>query len=200
MKYLKPLLLLSFLVLLTQPGCTSVVRPSISSSEFLTNEKKIPTNMALYVTDEFRNYSSSQTDIFEGRKWKLELGPATTDALRYALESRFENVALNVGRPQFPIELPEGSLVVVPTFDSVKQTGPIFVKFEKYHVTITMTVCVYDPAGLGLKKMTLTGKGDKAGSAGFGSPGHAALPEASRYAIKQLVDQILQNLMELSVK
>lgn len=192
--------MLPFLALLTQLGCTANIRPTISSSEFLTNEKKISTNTALYVTDEFRKYSSSHTDVMDMKKWKLELGPATTDAIRYALESRFEKVTIHVGHPQFPTELPEGSLVVTPTFDSVKQTGPVLAKFEKYHVIITMTVNVYDPAGQVLKKMTITGKGEKAGSIGYDSAGHAALPEASRLAIKQLVDQIVQNLVELAVK
>jgi len=190
----------SFFALLTQLGCTANVRPTFSPSEFVTNEEKLPANAALHVTDEFRKYSSSHTDVMDMKKWKLELGPATTDALRFALESRFENVTLRVGQPQFPIELPAKSLVVVPTIDSVKQTGPVLAKFEKYHVTITMTVSVYDPAGDELKKMTVTGKGEKAGSIGFDSPGHAALPEASRLAIKQLVDQILENLVKLAVK
>lgn len=200
MKYLKCLSMLSFLMLLTQFGCTANVRPTISSSEFLTNEKKISTNTALYVTDEFRKYSSSHTDVMDMKEWKLELGPATTDALRYALENRFEEVTIHVGHPQFPIELPADSLVMVPTFDSVKQTGPVLAKFEKYHVIITMTVHVYDPTGQVLMKMSITGKGDKAGSIGYDSAGHAALPEASRLAIKQLVDQIAQNLVELAIK
>lgn len=192
--------MLLFFALLTQFGCTAAIRPNISASEFITNQEKVPTNAALYVTDEFRNYSSTHVDVMDIKKWKLELGPATTDALRYALESRFENVTLSVGQPQFPVDLPAGSLVVVPTFDSVSQRGPVFFKFEKYHVTVRMTVCVYDPAGRELKKMNLTGRGDKAGSIGYDSAGHSALPEASRLAIKQVVDQILQNLAELATK
>lgn len=198
MKYLKSLSMLLSFALLTQLGCTAAIRPNISASEYITNQEKVPTNVALHVTTEFRKYSSSHTDVMDLKNWKLELGPATTDALRYALESRFENVMVSDGQPQFPVSLPEGSLVVVPTFNSVKQTGPVLVKFEKYHVTIQMTVCVYDPAGRELKKMSLTGKGEKAGAIGYDSAGHAALPEASRLAIKQIVDQILQNLIELA--
>ncbi len=197
MKFFKPLLFLWLFILMSQFGCTASVRPTFSPSEFLCNEDKNTTDVSLYVTDEFREYSFKQTDVMDLKEWKLELGPATTDALRFALESRFENVSLKLGKPQFPVNMHAGSIIVVPSFCSVKQTGPVLFKFEKYHVTITLNVVIYDPEGKELKQLTITGKGDKTGSIGYDSAGHAALPEATRLAVRHVADQIIQHILEL---
>lgn len=198
MKLLKPFVLPCLFLVFTQLGCTVNVRPTFSSSEFLSNENKIPTDVQLYVTEEFREYSYKETDVIDMKEWKLELGPATTDALRFILESHFENASVKLGEPQFPVELPDGSFVIVPTFVSVKQTGPVLVKFEKYHVTIMMDITIYDPKGKELKILELTGKGEKAGSIGYDSAGHAALPEASRMAIREIAEQLIQELTTMA--
>jgi len=201
MKYLKSLcLVLLLFALLSECGCTAVIRPTISASEYITSEKKVPTNVAFYATDEFREYSSKHTDVMDMKKWQLELGPAASDALRYAIESRFQKATVRAGEPSFPVDLPAGSLVVVPAFESAEQTGPVVFKFEKYHVAVTMKVRVHDPAGNELKNMTITGKGEKAGAIGYDSAGHSALPEAARLAIKEVADQIVRSLLELAAK
>lgn len=187
-------------VVLTQGGCTAIIRPTISPSEFFINEKKLLPDVALYVPDGFREYSSKHTDVGDLKQWQLEVGPPATDALRYALESRFENVTVHASQPHFPLSSPGPSLVVVPAFDSVKAAFPVAFKFEVYRVALTMTIRVYDSAGNELKAVTLTGKGKKTGSIGYDSAGHAALPEACRRAIKEVVDQAVEAIAELAAK
>lgn len=185
--------------LLAQSGCTVIIRPTISPSEFLNNGEKLSCTVALYVLDEFREYSSKHADVGDLKQWHLELGPVATDALRCALESRFKNVTVHVNRPQFPLASPAPSLVVVPAFDKVKAAFPVVFKFENYRVVVTMTIRVYDEVGKELQAVTLTGKGKKAGAIGSGSPGHAALPEACRQAIMEIVDQAAEVTAKLSV-
>jgi len=196
-RFVPPLFLL---VVLVQAGCSAVIRPTVGASEFLVNERKFPGDVALYVPDEFRTYSWAHTDAGDLKLWKLELGAATTDALRYALESRFDSVTVRASRPRFPLAPPGPSLAVVPTFDSVKVATPVVFKFENYRVALTLSLRVYDAAGNELESMILTGEGRKAGSIGYESAGHAALPEACHHAIKQVADQAVRGLIGLAAR
>jgi len=184
-------------VLLVQFGCAAIVRPTFGSAEFLTDQPKRPMHVALCASEAFRTYSSKQLDLMDEKLWQLELGTAAADALRYALESRFESVVVRGAAPQFPLPGPAPALVVVPSIDSVKLWTPLVFKFEPYAVTLTMSVTVYDASGNELKRTTVTAKGQKAGSIGYESAGHAALPEACRLAIKQAVTEIMGVLNEL---
>ena len=183
--------------LLMHAGCASIVRPNFGAAEFLTDGPKQPTRVTLCVSEAFRSYSSKQLDVMDEKLWQLELGAATTDALRYALENRFESVVLRGDAPPFPLPAPAPALVVVPRIDSVKLWTPIVFKFEPYAVTLTMSVQVYDASGNELKQMTVTAKGQKSGSIGYESAGHAAIPEACRLAIRQAVGHIMEGLSDL---
>ena len=178
-------------------GCTAQVRPTISPSEYITNAPRLPATVALYFSDEFRNYAPKHDDPANFRSWILGLGPLATDAYTYAFEGRFEKVLVKAGEPQFP--LPGGSVdyVVTPRFVSLNAGEPVFVKFENYWVELAIDVRIQDADGKNLETLHLKSKGVKRGAIGTESPGVAAYPVACREAVKPLVDQTVDRVIEL---
>jgi len=165
-------------ILLVQTGCNVTVQPAISSAEYISDASKRPEAVALHVSEQFRSYKYEHADVGDLKNWELLLGPAATDALRFALEARFSSVRTSLGDPTFPIQDSSVALVMVPSFDSTKVSTPIAFKFENYTVTVGMSAAVFDRTGKELKRISATGKGVKRGSVGYSSAGHAALPEA----------------------
>ena len=188
------------ITILLLSGCTVVVRPTVSESEFITSEAKIPATVALCLNDKFRGYNYSHLDwVCDGRNYKMEVGPFASDWFRYAFESRIDNVIVKSDKPEFPLTDSSVDLVVTPKFTSFNAGGPWVVKMEQYWVDIGMNVKIQDGQGKVLETMELQQKGSKAGSIGL-QPGSHIYPETCRLAIKSIVGQAIDKIDELSVQ
>ncbi len=180
-------------------GCTAVIRPTVSRSEFLIDEAKIPASVAFHATDKLKNYSGEHFDWWcDATKYKMELGPVTIDWFNYALESKFSNVFLAYGAPTFPYTR-DVDFVVTPEFTSFKSGGPVVVKLEKYWVELGMNVTIQDRNGQILETLQLKEKGARAGTIGV-NPGVHLYPEICRLAIKSLVNKTIDKIVALNDK
>lgn len=192
---------LALLLALTMSGCTAVVSPHVSESEFLSAQAKKRAQIQIYVSDEFRNYKNTQTDAMDMKKWEYELGPVTVDSLKYALASRFTSVELKLGTPTFPVieETPteDWMIVVDPAFAQFDAHYPIVFKFEKYTAEIALRVRAFQKNGALLLDKTYQGKGSQSGAIGMESGGHAANPVAVKLAIKEAVNQAVADIAAL---
>lgn len=178
-------------------GCTAIVRPTISQSEFLTNEEKVPATVVLHITQEFINYTYKHFDwVSDAKNYAIKVGPLTSDWLRYALESKINTVLIKSGKPQFTESSSNVDLLITPRFTSFKAGGPLPVKFEQYWVDIGMEVTLQDSQGRILETLKLQQKGSKAGSIGLES-GTQIYPEVCRMAIKPMVDKTVDKVIEL---
>ena len=197
---LKGIMLLSVVgVYLVLTGCAAVVRPQVSESEFMTNEPKKPGRVDLYVTEEFRKHVETKTDAMDFKKWEFELGPLAVDTFKYALASRFEEVKVMLGTPNFPMtgDTVKGLLAVVhPEFAGFSCSFPVVFKFESYTSTVCFNVKVFDKTGSVLIDKSYTGVGEKRGSIGFESAGHAANPIAAQLAVKDAVDKAVADIIK----
>jgi hypothetical protein len=191
---------IAFFVILFLTGCTADIRPTVSQSEFLGNNAKVHAGIALFITDDFKNYSASHFDWWcDATKYKMEIGPFATDWLRYSLESKFDDVKLLSGNPKFPYSDSSINFVVTPKFTTFKAGGPVLVKLEKYWIELGMDVSIQDREGKILKTLKLKEKGAQAGTIGV-NPGVHLFPNICRLAMKPLADKTIAKLVELSNK
>lgn len=184
-------------VLFLGSGCTVVVRPSFSESEFLSDAPKAPISVAVYVSDELKNYEHGHFDWWcDARNYDMKVGPMTIDCFHYALESRVQTVQMKPGLPSFPLAEP-ADFVITPKFTDFKAGGPVAVKFEPYWVEISMEITIQDSQGQVLDTLTLKEKGSKGGSIGM-EPGTHIYPETCRTAVRAMVTQTVDKVLELS--
>jgi hypothetical protein len=179
-------------------GCSNVVRPSISQSEFILNGEKVNSTVALHITDEYRNFKGKHVDWWcDATSYTMEIGPLATDWFRYSFESQFERVNVNSGLAKFPYSVSDVDFVVTPEFTSFKAGGPVIIKLEKYWVELGMTATIQDKSGKVLDTLELKEKGSKGGTPGF-NPGTDLYPEICREAVRPLVEKTTNRLIELS--
>lgn len=181
-------------------GCTMIVSPNISSSDFLTTEEEVPGTIHLYVSEHFKNYTQDKTDISDMKEWHFELGEAATDAFRFAFESRFSDVKVRLGDPAFPIENDahnEFFVVVSPEFVSFKAYDPVVFKFEQFKVETSIRVDAYDTKGEKLFSEVYAGTGVKRGSIGYQSAGMNAYPVATELALEEIVNEVVSDIHQL---
>ncbi len=201
-EYYKWSLIRNLIILFTIPvctGCTAVVKPHVSSSEFLIADERKPGIVHLYVTEEFRTHKEIKQDISEFKEWTFDLGPVSVDAFRFALESRFTDVSVKLGKPAFPIENPGGFFAVVrPEFTSFLASDPILFKFEDYKSEVGFSVNIYNTDGNILLSRQYVGKGVKQGAIGYEDPGHAAYPVAIQAAVADAVNQMVTDLLNIA--
>lgn len=182
-------------------GCTAQIRPTIHAWEYLTEEAKLNKTVALYFSDEFQSYAPKQyTPMADIKIWHLEIGPMATDAFIFAFQSRFQNVLIKKGLPQFPITESNVDFVVTPKFTSFKTGTPLIFKFENYWVELGMSTAIQDGKGNTLATVDLQQKGTKRGSIGPDSAGHAAYPAACVEAVKPMIKQTVERTVELAGK
>lgn len=187
------------LLLFIFSGCTATIQPNVSESEYLTSTLKKSGRAELYVTDAFRTHTETKTDAMDMKKWEYELGPVSVDCFKYALASRFEKVDVKIGTPSFPMEseVNKDLLVVVePAFSKFDTHYPIAFKFETYRAVISFRVKAYDRTGRLILENVYEGVGEKRGSIGYASAGHAANPVAAKLAVKNAVDRAIFDIME----
>jgi hypothetical protein len=187
------------LLLFIFSGCTATIQPVVSESEYLTSATKKSGRAELYVSEEFRKHTETKTDVMDMKKWEYELGPASVDCFKYALSSRFEKVDVKLGTPSFPMEgeVNRDLLVVVePAFLKFDTHYPVAFKFETYTVAISYKVKAYDRSGKLILENVYEGVGEKRGSIGTASAGHAAGPVATKLAVKNAVDKAVFDIME----
>lgn len=120
------------------------INPTFSSSEFLSNESKVPVSVMLCITDEFGQYSATHHDPADMQTWCLHLGPLATDAYTYAFQNRFSNVIVKKGEPNFPLN-DNVDFVVKPVFTYFKSGEPVIVKFENYWVDLALEPILKTP-------------------------------------------------------
>jgi hypothetical protein len=196
--YLLSLILMGIVV--SGAGCTAVVRPSVSPSEFMSDKPKILANVALHITEEFKNYSAEHFDWWcDGTKYKMEIGPFATDWFRYALENRFADASIAYGMPEFPYSESGTDFIITPKFTTFKAGGPVLVKIEKYWIELGMDVTIQDSRGQILETLQLQEKGAQAGTLGV-NPGVHLYPNICRLAVKPLVEQTIEKIAELHSK
>ena len=202
MKLIKKSICITVLVvtLLLFTGCTAVIRPTISQSEFISNTTKIPATVELYITKEFKECNYEHFDWWcDATNYSMQLGPLASDWFRYAFESNFETVMTKSGQPKLPLTNSNTDLVITPEFTSFKAGGPVVVKLEAYWVEIGMNVKIQDAQGQVLDTLELKEKGSKGGTIGI-NPGTHVYPEVCRMAIKSIVEKTLDRAIELSKK
>jgi hypothetical protein len=178
-------------------GCTAVVKPHVSESDFLSSSEKIAANVDLYVSDDFRSHHESQTDVMDMKKWDFELGPVASDAFKYSLAAAFKSVTLKSVAPKFPLSANSAGdlrIAVRPAFASFDSHFPWVFKFETYSAEVGFTVDVYDADGKKVISKTYQGRGEKRGSIGFESAGHAANPVAAELAIRDAVQKSVADI------
>jgi hypothetical protein len=199
MKLVKMLFCTTMLIgTIVSNGCSNVVRPALSRSEFAVNGEKVDSAVALHLTDEYRKYKGKHVDWWcDATSYTMEIGPLAADWLRLSLESQFETVKVNSGLPKFPYSSSDVDFVVTPEFTSFKAGGPVVVKMEKYWVELGMKVKIQDKSGDVLDVLELKEKGAKGGTPGF-NPGTHVYPEVCREAVRPLVDKTVKRLIELS--
>lgn len=188
---------LILLITLCLVSCTAHIQPMVSPSEYLSNFDKIKGFVELYVTEEFRSFTVTKTDVSDLKRWELELGPAAVDAFRYELESKFEKVDVRLGKPSFPCQKEDLLMVVEPNFSKVGTHFPIIFKFETYRVAVIFQVKGYDKSGKLLMDKIIEGSGEKTGSIGFASAGHEANVVASKMAIKDAVSKTVSEVVDI---
>ena len=183
----------------TVVGCAPVIQPHVSSSEFLVAGNTIPGKVDLYVSEAFRSYKAEKTDISELKTWKFDLGPVAVDAFRFGLESRFDDVSVKLGDPQFPVDT-NGIFyaAVQPSFAQFAASDPVLFKFENYKATVGFSVSVKGADGDMVHSQTYVGEGVKQGSIGYADAGHAAYPIAVQNAVKDAVNKFVFVLVDLS--
>ena len=193
----KIILILTIAVLAT--GCTAVISPHVSESEFLSSAIKNPGKVQLFVTDEFRTHKESQTEAMDLKSWEYDLGPMAVDTFKYALGSRFYSVEVKLGKPTFPIvENGQNEIVIAvePSFAGFDAHFPWVFKFETYVAEVTFHVKAYNKNGSQILNKTYQGKGEQRGSIGYESAGHAANPIASQLAVKDAVNQAVEDILK----
>jgi len=179
-------------------GCTAHVSPHVSEAEFMFPGPKVPGRSTLYVSEEFRTYMRTKTDVMDLKKWEFELGPVAVDAFKYALAGRFKDAEVRLGTPGFPLEGEDNQdvlVVVQPAFENFKAHAPFFFKFETYKVTVSFRVKVFDKAGNVLVDDVYEGVGKKRGSIGYESAGHAAAPVAAQMAVEEAVNKAVADIV-----
>jgi hypothetical protein len=185
------------LVLAWLTGCTNTVRPAFSAAEFLSEKPKSQQAVVLYVTEEFKAYTTKHPDPWDLKEWELVLGPGATDAMMNSFSNQTAPFETRLGQPQFPVQAPAGAVIVVPAFASFKGAAPVMFKFEDYKVNIGMELSLYDADGALLEKSSLTSKAKKQGSIGSESGGHSAFPEACRLALRDLAQQAVDHALQV---
>ena len=198
MKYIT-LSLIVIVAVVGVTGCTPIVQPRVSSSEFLVEGDKIPGDIELFISEEFRSHTAEKTDISEFKTWKFELGTVAADTFRFSLESRFEHVSVRLGAPKFKMDSDENFYAVVqPEFTNFEASDPILFKFEDYKAKVGFLVTVYNAKEQKILSQTYTGQGVKQGSIGYDDPGHSAYPIAVQEAIKDAVSKFVNDLVNLA--
>lgn len=173
-------------------GCTSVVNPHISTTDFLIVNEKIPAKIQLYITEHFKNHRVTKTDVSGLTKLQFELGLLAVEAFRLGLESQFTNVDIKSGTPRFPVQKDKRNeffAIVYPVFTSSK--------FENYTVDVIFDVNVYSHDGTLLLSKNYKGHGVKKGPIGA-STGFSAYPSAAQAAVKNAVEQVVSDIARLA--
>jgi hypothetical protein len=184
---------------LVSAGCTAVIKPHVSASEFLVVDEKIPGTVHLYVSDAFRTHEETKQDISEFKEWKFNIGPVSVDTFRFALESRFSDVSVKLGEPLFPMESSDDFFAVVkPQFSSFKTSDPVLFRFENYTAEVGFMIDIYNAGGNIILSKQYVGRGEKQGSIGYEDPGHSAYPVAIQAAITDSVNQTVIDLINIS--
>lgn len=199
MKLVKTFLFVVMLIgTLVLTGCSNVVYPVVSRSEFINDKDKIASIVVLHTTNAFRGYECKHVDWwFDGTAYDMKIGSLATEWFRYSLESQFEKVEVNSEFPKFPYPKSNVDFVIVPEFTSFKAGGPVVIPFENYWVKLGMKTTIYDKSGNVLDVVELNEKGSKRGVLWF-NQGTEVYPEVCRRAVSPLVEKSVQRLIEVS--
>ncbi|MEM7305433.1 MAG: hypothetical protein AAF682_02125 [Planctomycetota bacterium] len=180
-------------------SCQAVVRPTISSADFIGPEPRVDAEVLLLVSEDFRTYRETSTDWMDFKKWVFEVGPCAVDAFRHALGSRFERVHMAAAEATDAVaSARQEGVVAILRPEIVKLDGqePLLFKWGEYSVDLACAIEVLDAQGGVLYERTYHTMGEQRGSVGFESAGHAAHPEAFREAMVQLARHASAELAE----
>jgi hypothetical protein len=136
--------------------------------------------------------------VLDFKKWQFDLGPLAVDAFKYALGSRLEKIEVKLGTPSFPLTGSNAEnlfIVVEPSFAGFSSHCPFLFKFETYVVKVSFKVKTYDRNGKILIDKVYEGEGKKRGSIGYASAGLDANPVAAALAVKDAVNQAVNDIM-----
>jgi hypothetical protein len=167
-KNIKPLVLIGLLVsftLILSAGCSHIVLVAPKLPEKVVTEK-IPLDVGLYITNEFKNYKVSESR--KGDTWNYtNLGEASTAQFRLGLSQIFRTVELINEKP--PFSKPKDIIlhaVIEPAIDKFDFNIPL-TKFQVYPSRIHYKITVYDMSGKVIFTKSVEGIGDTKGSPGF---------------------------------
>ncbi len=154
-------------ILMFSVGCahTVYVVPGLSSENILS-AKKIPLDVGLYMTDEFKNYKVSESRNLD--TWNYtNLGEASARQFRSGLSQIFRTVELVDEKP--PFSKPRAAIlyaVIEPTIDKFDFDIPP-IAFLVYPARILYKITVYDMSGKVLFTKSALGIGDTQGKGSF---------------------------------
>jgi len=156
-------LFLSFTLIFTGCAHTVLVAPKPLEKG---NIEKIPIDVGLYITEEFKNYKVSEDR--KGDKWNYtNLGEASSVQIRLGLGQIFRTVEIVDEKPPFSrpkvITL---QAVIEPAIYKFMFDIP-FTKFQVYPAMIGYKITFYDMSGKVLFTKMVDGIGDTKGQPGF---------------------------------
>jgi hypothetical protein len=173
-------------------GCTHEVMVSPNSAAVATNGNRVPLNIGLYGGD-IKTYVVSESKM--GDTWEYNnLGRASFEMFRHALESRFQKVTILTSKPTPGGAIAGGATVVAtvePTISNFSFDIP-FTKLQVYPATIQYKITLMGPNGQTLYAATVDGVGDTEGSAGFdfaANPAQSAT-KAVEEGVRKAVDDL----------
>ncbi len=176
---------LSFTLIFTGCAHTVLVAPKPPEKG---NIEKIPIDVGLYITDEFKNYKVSE--YRKGDKWNYtNLGEGSSAQFRLGFSQIFRKVEIVDGKP--PFSKPKATTlqaVIEPIIYKFMFDIPI-TKFQVYPAMIGYKITMYDMNGSILFTKMVDGIGDTKGQPGFN---FAANP--SKSATKAVEDGINKTL------
>ncbi|MBV1878105.1 MAG: hypothetical protein KUG79_10730 [Pseudomonadales bacterium] len=173
---LKRLLLLALTAMLS--ACTTSVVVEGSAPTPLV--KKIPANVAVYFSEEFKTFTHEES-IEQAGNWKIDLGNQNLDFFRNLINSMFTSV-IEIDSAELT-EAQQNSLdgLVIPVIDKYGFLTPAVSGLKFYSASIHYKISVLDNQNNKLADYTVVGYGKSEGGT-FGAG--KALGEATRLAIR----------------
>jgi hypothetical protein len=173
-------------------GCTHEVMVTPNSAAVAANGSRVPITIGLYGAG-IQTHVVSESKM--GDTWEYNnLGAASFEMFRHALESRFQKVTILTGKPAAGGATVGGAAVVAtlePKISNFTFDIP-FTKMQVYPATIQYTITLLGSDGKVLYATTVDGVGDTEGSVGFdfaANPAQSAT-KAVELGVKKAVDAL----------
>lgn len=184
--------LLAVIIILSL-GCSHTVHVA-PNPPLQTSAEKIPLDVGLYISEEFKNYQVSESKL--GDKWNYpNLGAASASQFTLCLGQSFRSVQLVERLPPFPSEKEiTVHAVIEPTIGKFEFDIPV-TKFQVYRSRIRYIIKVYDIGGNIILEDVVEGIGDIQGHAGFDFTENPS--KSASKAVEDGVQKVVEEIVDL---